>query len=146
MLQGVPSLITPELYEALYNAGHGSVIIFADAFFPAHSQGPKVIEVPNVSIARILDSVLPFCPPDHVAGPAFTMMNFEETKEPEPKIAGTYTNVISKHWKNCKVTGLQRHDFYTFAKSSFAIIKSTDETAWANIALRVGVPGCATKA
>jgi L-fucose mutarotase len=145
MLQGIPSLITPNLYEVLYDAGHGSVIVFADAFFPAHSQGPQVIEVPNLPIARILDSLLPFCPPDHVGGPAFTMMNFEETSEPEPRIAGTYMKVIGNIWKGCKVAGTSRHEFYTFAKTAFAIVKTTDETAWANIALRMGVPGFAQR-
>ena len=141
MLAKVPSLITPALYQMIYNAGHGSTIVIVDAFFPAHSQSLPVVEVPNVDIATILDVLLPYCPPDHVGGAPFYMMAVDGTAKPSPEIMARYQAAIDRHWSGCEIAPMPRFDFYTHTKNSFGIIKTTDETAWANISMRIGVPG-----
>ncbi|MDF2811781.1 MAG: ribose transporter, partial [Microvirga sp.] len=43
MLRGIHPLLGPDLLHALRSLGHGDELVVADANFPAHSLGPRVV-------------------------------------------------------------------------------------------------------
>ncbi|GAL28173.1 L-fucose mutarotase [Vibrio variabilis] len=54
--------------------GHGDEILFADAHFPAHTFGKKVIRCDGVSVATLLSGVLPLFELDQYVEQPILMM------------------------------------------------------------------------
>ena len=43
MLKNIPKIISPELVKYLMEMGHGDELVIADANFPAHRIGQRVV-------------------------------------------------------------------------------------------------------
>ena len=59
MLKGISRYVSPELLAVLHEMGHGDEIILADAHFPGHSIGPRVIRADGIPIKTFS---MAFCP------------------------------------------------------------------------------------
>ncbi|MCQ2386407.1 MAG: fucose isomerase, partial [Clostridia bacterium] len=74
MLKGISPLLSPDLLKTLCEMGHGELIVFADANFPAHSCRAKVIDASGLLIPDLLRGVMPLIELDqYVKNPVFMM-------------------------------------------------------------------------
>ena len=73
MLKGISKYVGPELLAVLHEMGHGDEIILADAHFPGHSIGPRVIRADGISIQNLLEGIMPLLELDSYAPPLVMM-------------------------------------------------------------------------
>lgn len=59
MLKNISPLLSPMLLKTLAEMGHGDEILLADAHFPAHSLGARVIRADGLSVSQLLGAMMP---------------------------------------------------------------------------------------
>ena len=69
MLKGIAPCLSPDLLKVLAEMGHGDEIILADAHFPGHSVNALVLRADGLSIAALLEGMLPLFELDSYADP-----------------------------------------------------------------------------
>ena len=74
MLKGISPLICPELLKILSEMGHGDEIVLADAHFPAHSVGQRVIRADGIGTVPLLEGILKLIPLDQYDRSNFVLM------------------------------------------------------------------------
>ena len=62
MLKTISPLISPELLKALAEMGHGDELVLADANFPAHRIGQRVIRMDGHGVPVALEAILQVLP------------------------------------------------------------------------------------
>ena len=70
MLRGIHPLLGPDLLHALRCLGHGDEIVIADANFPSHTLGPKVVRLDGIDAVAAADAILTHLPLDTFADAA----------------------------------------------------------------------------
>jgi L-fucose mutarotase len=139
MLKGISRLIGPELLMALHQMGHGDEIVLADAHFPGHSLGPRVLRADGVPVADLLDSILPLFELDSFA-PPLVMMRTVDGDSLDPDVEGDYMRVLRRHLTNApQPVRLERYAFYDRAKGAFAIVMTGEVRKYGNLLLKKGV-------
>ena len=134
MLKGISPLVSPELLKTLCEMGHGDCIVFADAHFPAHSLGPKVIRADGLRIDDLLRGVVPLFPLDtYVEHPVLMMAPVEGDHLDMAYVA------ICQEITGCEAGYLERFAFYEHAKKAFAIVQTGETRQYGNIILQKGV-------
>jgi L-fucose mutarotase len=139
MLRGISKFISPELLLALYQMGHGDEIVLADAHFPGHSLGPRVLRADGIPIRDLLGGILPLFELDSYA-PPLLMMEVVKGDALDPAVEKDYMTVIHGHApKAAPPVRLERHAFYERAKSAFAIVMTGEQRKYGNLILKKGV-------
>ena len=59
MLKGISPCLSPELLKTLCEMGHGDELLLADAHFPGHTLGRRVLRADGLHIKQLLDAILP---------------------------------------------------------------------------------------
>ena len=140
MLKGISPLLSPELLATLYRMGHGEEIVFADAHFPAHEFTDHVIRADGLLIPDLLDAVLPLFELDAYAPASVITMEAVEGDSLDPKVEGSYAEMIAKHSKlNPKISRLERYAYYDQVRKAHAVVATGDTNKYANIILKKGV-------
>ena len=140
MLKGISPLISPELIELLHRMGHGDTIVFADAHFPAESLGPRVVRADGLTIAPLLDAVLPLFEIDSYSDAPIVMMSAVEGDKIDPAVPASYRKMIDKHAPSAPATTQsERFAFYDLAREAFAVVATGDTAKYGNIILQKGV-------
>ena len=93
MLKGISNVISPDLLAVLARMGHGDEIILADAHFPGHSIGPQVLRADGLTVAQLIDGILPLFELDSYATP-LAMMAVVEGDTLDPELEADYRAVI----------------------------------------------------
>src|SRR6267154_1388249 len=96
MLKGISKYICPELLALLHRMGHGDEILLADAHFPGHSSGPQVLRADGITVAQLLEGILPLLELDSYA-PPLIMMQPGPTDTLDPQVESDYMQVIRRH-------------------------------------------------
>jgi L-fucose mutarotase len=139
MLKGISQVISPDLLAVLMRMGHGDEIILADAHFPGHSIGPQVLRADGLTVAQLLDGILPLFELDSYATP-LTMMAVAAGDHLDPEVEADYRAVIRKHVAgDPKVERIGRFAFYERAKGAFAIVITGELRKYGNLLLKKGV-------
>ena len=139
MLKGISKYISPELLALLHRMGHGDEIILADAHFPGHSVGPQVLRADGITVAQLLDGILPLFELDAYA-PPLVMMQVVPGDTPDPQVESDYLDVIRKHAPNApKPERIDRFAFYERARHAFAIVMTGELRKYGNLLLKKGV-------
>lgn len=139
MLKGISRVISPELLAVLARMGHGDEIILADAHFPGHSIGPQVLRADGLTVAQLLDGILPLFELDSYATP-LAMMGLVAGDTLDPAVEADYRAVIRKHATGQpKLERIDRFAFYERAKSAFAIVITGELRKYGNLLLKKGV-------
>ena len=139
MLKGISPLLSPELLATLHRMGHGDEIILADAHFPGYSIGPLVHRADGLTVAQLLDAILPLFELDSYADPLY-MMQVVAGDTPDPSVESDYMAAIHRHAPQAPQPVLiDRFDFYIRAKSTFAIVMTSELRKYGNILLKKGV-------
>ncbi|KZM50033.1 RbsD/FucU domain-containing protein [Labrenzia sp. OB1] len=142
MLRGLNPLLSPDLLHALAAMGHGNDIVIADANFPAHSNGQRVVRLDGVSATAALEAVLQVLPLDtFVPDPALTMQVVGNPSEVPPVVA-EFQKLVDKLADNpVKIGGLERNAFYQRSREAFVILQTGETRLYGNILLKKGVIG-----
>jgi L-fucose mutarotase len=139
MLKGISKYISPELLAVLHEMGHGDEIILADAHFPGHSIGSRVIRADGIPIQNLLDGILPLFELDSYA-PPLVMMEVVPCDSLDPAVERDYMDTIRKHAAAAPVPQrIERHAFYARAKGAFAIVMTGELRKYGNLLLKKGV-------
>jgi L-fucose mutarotase len=140
MLKGISPLLSPELLDALYRMGHGDEIVFADAHFPAESQGVPCLRADGLSIAALLDAVLPLLALDTFVDDSVAMMAPVEGDAADPEVERGYRAAIDRHAPGTlPIAMIERFAFYERAKGAFAIVATGETAKYGNVILKKGV-------
>ncbi|POF34222.1 RbsD/FucU family protein [Roseibium marinum] len=142
MLRGLNPLLSPDLLHALAAMGHGNDIVIADANFPAHSNGQRVVRLDGVTATAALEAVLQVLPLDtFVPEPALTMQVVGNPSEVPPVVAEFQKIVDERADIPVKIGGLERHAFYQRSREAFVILQTGETRLYGNILLKKGVIG-----
>jgi L-fucose mutarotase len=139
MLKGISRYVGPELLAVLHEMGHGDEIILADAHFPGHSIGPRVIRADGIFIQNLLDGILPLLELDSYA-PPLAMMQVVPGDLADPAVERDYMDTIRRHAPAAPVPErIDRHAFYARARGAFAIVMTGEIRKYGNLLLKKGV-------
>ena len=139
MLKGISPLISPDLLKMLHEMGHGDEVVLADAHFPGHSLGQRVARADGLTIAPLLEAILPLFALDSLENP-LTMMKPERSGELDPGVEMDYMGMIRLHVANAAAPQrIPRAEFYQRARSSFLVVMTGETRAFGNILLKKGV-------
>lgn len=140
MLKGISPLISPELLKILAEMGHGDELLLADAHYPSHTYGQRIIRADGLQIPDLLDAILPLFELDaYVDSPLF-MMDAVPGDELDPTVYSAYRVPIDKHapgTPDCEL--IERFAFYERSKNCYAIVQTGSTMKYGNIIIKKGV-------
>jgi L-fucose mutarotase len=139
MLKGISPHLSPDLLKILAEMGHGDEIILADAHFPGHTFGRRVLRADGVRISTMLDAVLPVFELDAYA-PPLVMMQVVPGDALDPQVETDYLEAIRRHAPDVRAPErIDRFAFYDRAKGAFAVVITGETRKYGNILLKKGV-------
>ena len=139
MLKGISPVITPDLLKVLAEMGHGDEIVLADAHFPGHTYGKRVLRADGLKMPQLLDGIIPLFELDSYAAP-LVMMAAVEGDQLDPAVEASYRAAITKHVPSAPdVTRIGRFDFYVRAEKAYAVVMTGELSKYGNIILKKGV-------
>jgi len=139
MLKGISKYIGPELLALLHRMGHGDEIVLADAHFPGHSVGPQVLRADGITVAQLLDGILPLFELDSYA-PPLVMMQVVPGDTLDPHVETDYMQVIRKYTPDApNPERIERMAFYERARRVYAIVMTGELRKYGNLLLKKGV-------
>lgn len=139
MLKGISPILSPELLMSLAEMGHGDEIVLADAHFPGHSINPNTLRADGVSVAQLLDAIIPLFELDTYADPLI-MMAAVEGDELDPGVEKDYLAAIRAHASEAPdPKRIDRFDFYDRAKDAYAVVITGEVRKYGNVLLKKGV-------
>lgn len=131
MLSGIHPLLTGPLLAHLDAMGHSDAVVLADAHFPAHRLGSRVLDLPGVATPDLMAAIRTVVPLDDA--PAVDLMatpDGERLPVQEELIAASGTG---------DVRFLDRHGFYDAAAPAYLIVRTGETRVYGNAILRKGV-------
>ena len=145
MLIGIDPLIHAELVYALMLMGHGDELVICDINHPAQTIAKqttygKLIDVSGCDIPRALEAILTLFPLDtFVAAPVKRMKVVDDPDKQMPIFDVVQSVVDFAHGSSVSVEPLERFAFYEAAKTSFAIVRTSDPGPYGCFILKKGV-------
>ena len=131
MLKGISPLISPDLLKTLYEMGHGDMIVFADAHFPAHSIGKRTLRADGLTIPPLLDAIAPLFVLDTPGNP-LTMMQPEDPADLDAKLEADFIGAIRTHTPRAQAPE-------RVARQAYGVLQTGETRPYGNIILRKGV-------
>lgn len=139
MLKGISKYIGPDLLAILHQMGHGDEIVLADAHFPGHSLGRRVLRADGVPVACLLDGILPLFELDSYA-PPLAMMRVVEGDTLDETVEREYMDIVRRHVPAPpSPERIQRAAFYARARDAYAIVITGELRKYGNLLLKKGV-------
>jgi len=139
MLKGISKYIGPELLAVLHRMGHGDEILLADAHFPGHTTCSQVVRADGITVAQLLEGILPLFELDSYA-PPLVMMEAVPGDSLDPKVESDYMDVIRKHVPKAPAPArIERFAFYERARKVYAIVMTGEVRKYGNLILKKGV-------
>lgn len=138
MLKGISPLISPELLKVLSEMGHGDEIVLADAHFPGHSLGQRVIRLDGVGIPALLDGILALMPLDQYDRENCILMQ-PLPGDGEAAVWTEYARVLAFHEPAAAFSHLERFAYYERARRAYCVVVTGERAQYANIILKKGV-------
>ena len=143
MLKKISPLISPELLKILAEMGHGDVIAFGDANFPAESSKASYVgRADGIPIPALLDAVLELFPIDTFVPQPVKLMQVVPGDDYVPEVVEEYKKILAKHdVGEDKIEYLERFDFYGHTDTAYCVVATGETARYANITLKKGVIG-----
>lgn len=139
MLKGISPCLSPELLKALYEMGHGDEILLADAHFPGHSLGQRLLRADGLTISQMLDGILPLFELDQHSSPLI-MMRPDPGDTVDPALEADFIRVVDKYAPAAAMpVYIERKAFYERARNSYVVLMTSELRAYGNLILRKGV-------
>jgi L-fucose mutarotase len=139
MLKGISPRLSPELLKALYEMGHGEDLLLADAHFPGHILGSRVLRADGLTVTQMLEAVLPLLDLDMSSSP-LTMMQPSGTDCLDPSVEDDYLRAVRRYVPDApKPLRIARPEFYDRARFSAVILITSELRPYGNIFLTKGI-------
>lgn len=139
MLKGISPLVSPELLKILSEMGHGDEIVLADAHFPAHSVGQRVVRADGVGMVPLLKGIMQLIPLDQYDQNNFVLMAVVPGEDVKPVIWEEYQVVLEAVEPDAELSFMERYAYYERAKKAYCVIATGETAQYANIILKKGV-------
>jgi len=140
MLNGIPSILSPELLKIMMEMGHGDELVLADGNFPAASIAQRLVRSDGNMVPELLEAILKFFPLDPYVDNPVTFMQVTPGDPYKPVIWETYTDIIRKSSnKNKNIEKIEKFSFYERARKAYAVIATSETSLYANIIIKKGV-------
>lgn len=139
MLKKISKIISADLLKVIMEMGHGDEIVFAGANFPATSHGRQLVSYPGIQIVDLMPAVLELFPLDAYVDVSAMVIEVVKGDGGEPPVWQTYRDIISKEDEKCKLTAINRDEFYVRTKKAYAMVATGDTAMYSTIILRKGV-------
>lgn len=139
MLKGISPLVSPELLKILSEMGHGDEIVLADAHFPAHSVGQRVVRADGVGMVPLLKGILQLIPLDQYDQSNCVLMSVVPGDDVKPVIWEEYQAVLEAEEPAAELSFMERYAYYERAKKAYCVIATGETAQYANIILKKGV-------
>lgn len=141
MLKNISPIISPQLLKVLCEMGHGDEIVLADANFPAESIGHnnQIIRADGLGIIDLLEAILPLFPLDLYVEKNFVLMAVEPRDNYVPEIWADFERILKKYEPECKMTYMDRTEYYEHSKTVYAVVATGEKAQYANVILKKGV-------
>jgi L-fucose mutarotase len=128
LLKGISTLISPDLLRTLHEMGHGDELLLADAHFPGHRFGNRILRADGLGITPLLDAIMPLLELDLAVNP-LSMMLADGSDVLDPTVEADYLQAIRRSMPAA----------YQKAQACFAIVMTGELRPYGNIFLRKGV-------
>jgi len=139
MLKGISRYLSPELLAVLYQMGHGDEIVLADAHFPGHTVGRRVLRADGLAIATLVEGIMPLFELDSYA-PPLVMMDVVPGDRLDPAVESDYMRIIRKFAPAApSPQRIEREAFYTRARDAFAVVMTGELRKYGNLLMKKGV-------
>jgi L-fucose mutarotase len=139
MLKGISPYLSPELLKTLCEMGHGDDLLLADAHFPGHTLGRRVLRTDGLNILQLLDGILPLFELDQ-ADDALTMMQPDHGDPMNRDVEADFLSAVRKHAaRSAPPARLARQAFYERAKAAYVVVMTAELRAYGNLVLKKGV-------
>ena len=139
MLRGIHPLLGPDLLHALRSLGHGDEVVIADANFPSHSLGPRVVRLDGVDAVAAADAILTHLPLDTFVEAAAFRMEVVGDPSAVPPICQTFADLVTNLAGPFEVKSLERFAFYERARQAAFIVATGERRLYGNLILKTGV-------
>ena len=131
MLNGIPSILSPELLKVMMEMGHGDTIVIADGNFPGASMAQRLVRLDGHGACEILDAMLKLKP--------VKLMEVVPGDTVETPIWDEYAKIVEAHQPGTKIGHVERFAFYELAKKAYCVIQTGESALYANVLLQKGV-------
>ena len=131
MLSGIHPLLTGPLLAHLDAMGHSDSVVLADAHFPAHRLGARVLDLPGVATPDLMAAIRTVLPLDDA--PAVDLM-----ATPDGEQLPVQKDLITAAGTG-DVRFLDRYAFYDAAAPAYLIVRTGETRVYGNAILRKGV-------
>jgi L-fucose mutarotase len=139
MLRGIHPLLGPDLLHALRSLGHGDEVVIADANFPSHALGPRVVRLDGIDAIAAADAILTHLPLDTFAEAAAFRMEVVGDPTAVPPICAAFGELIRNLAGPFDVKPLERFAFYERARRAAIIVATGERRLYGNLILKTGV-------
>ncbi|MBL8579098.1 MAG: ribose ABC transporter [Mesorhizobium sp.] len=140
MLLGISPLISPELLKILAEMGHGDEIVLGDRNFPAATVANRLVRLDGHGIIPVLSAILTLFPVDDFEpDPAMGMAVIDGDGTLAPALALMQDTLRGALGEDFRVAQLARVDFYTRARSAYAVVATGESLFYGDLILRKGV-------
>jgi len=139
MVNGLSEIITPEMFECLYNMGHCDSLAIVDANYCGGSLGKRIIRIPIIDNHKLLYEILKLIPIDEDNENSAFIFKPDHCDTEVPQAWNDYRRIIMDYNKNIELREICRDEFNQRTKESYATICTQDKRLYANIILHKGV-------
>jgi L-fucose mutarotase len=139
MLKGISPYLSPDLLKTLHEMGHGDELLLADAHFPGHTLGRRVLRADGLNISQLLDGILPLFELEQTED-ALMMMQPDHGDPLNRDVENDFLSVVRKHAvRSSPSARIARQAFYERAKNAYAVVMTGELRAYGNLMLKKGV-------
>jgi L-fucose mutarotase len=139
MLKGISPYLSPELLKILHEMGHGDELLLADAHFPGHTLGRRVVRADGLNISQLLDAILPLFELEK-AEDALAMMQPDGGDPLNAEVEADFLRAVRRHAaRTSPAPRIAREAFYERAKSAYVVVMTGELRAYGNVILKKGV-------
>ena len=131
MLSGIHPLLSGPLLAHLDAMGHSDAVVLADAHFPAHRLGSRVLDLPGVATPDLMAAIRTVLPLDDA--PAVDIM-----ATPDGERLAVQDELVAAAGTT-DVRFLDRFEFYDAAAPAYLIVRTGETRVYGNAILRKGV-------
>ena len=139
MLKQIPKILSPELVKIMMEMGHGDELVLADANFPAHRIGQRVVRADGHGVPEILEAILQLLPLDTYSDYQAGIMQVVPGDPTVPVIWDEYRAIVAKHFENANFKEFERFDFYDQAGKANVVVITGETALYGNLILKKGV-------
>lgn len=139
MLKGISPSLSPELLKTLYEMGHADDILLADAHFPGHSLGRRIIRADGLTVTQLLEAILPLFELEKTDD-ALAMMQPDGGDAMNTDVEADFMSAVRRHTsRTTPPLRMARQNFYDRARAAFAVVMTGELRPYGNLLLKKGV-------